>query len=881
MSCMAAATLLAAAGAAMAQPAVNGRLKPEYGPILWANSTPTQFGDAATDYSVGGCECQLVGGGVIVALNNSNRAGVVGGNTAAVLLDAAAVTTGFEVKIPLEALGIGPSDPIPVIRIAGLIGSGDIGNASNQWIGGLAALDPAFDPDPLNPRNQNPNAYPMPSDVDLSLIPGNQYVTAQLAAGPGPTLDGTAEQPFWPTTPDFVQDTNTGYGNAVTGGGTLFSSPGGSEINGATARIVNSGGDRSLYLMITGNLEDNFNKLVLMIDTAAPGGQNQMRGDNCKDSGVFDGPEKVGPRDGAPGLKFDTGFNANYWLLFATGGGNLYSDFGKLRSSDADRGWTRNLKSGGQQVANGNVMTGDTPACPPPQEINQANYAGGSEIDGIYSMVCGDFLYVLVTGNLETNGNHLDLFFDVGQANMGWDNPPNAPSPTSLGQNKIRNDNVRIDFNGLNRFGPVEGSPQSEPSLTFHADFTADYWVSIINEGVPTNPGWNAWAARVNTTGALNLGDAGPGTPATLLEYGAFMNGQKNFPNPLSFDGANCVRFPNPALSATCAPSAPGADGCQPNGLGTQWNPEPNPNYGTDIQGDPQGVINALSGCIVQEPYTSFAPRLMSTNPYDPFNKNADPNSTNLGIPGLLQLNIDNSNRGGITNTDASKARRVTTGIEVRVRLDELGWRTGSPIRLTGFVTSADKGYLSNQVIGSGLDAAGMANLADPRAVNFGSLTGGPFYVTLVPGTCATAETAACCFETECAVMSLAQCAAANGTYTPSSATCSPTACGGAVNEFCCRGTTCNSVTAGSCTGQVAGSNSLVLAACGAGNSSATCCFADYNHAGGVTIDDLFLYLNAYFTGSPFANFGGDTIANPTIDDLFLYINAYFTGCQP
>ena len=103
----------------------------------------------------------------------------------------------------------------------------------------------------------------------------------------------------------------------------------------------------------------------------------------------------------------------------------------------------------------------------------------------------------------------------------------------------------------------------------------------------------------------------------------------------------------------------------------------------------------------------------------------------------------------------------------------------------------------------------------------------------------------------------------------------------GPTTQNCCRGTTCNSITAGTCTGVVAGSNSLVVTTCGAGNALSTCCFADFNHDGIQSIDDLFLYFNAYFTASPWANVGGDGVATPTIDDLFLYINAYFSTCAP
>ena len=71
-----------------------------------------------------------------------------------------------------------------------------------------------------------------------------------------------------------------------------------------------------------------------------------------------------------------------------------------------------------------------------------------------------------------------------------------------------------------------------------------------------------------------------------------------------------------------------------------------------------------------------------------------------------------------------------------------------------------------------------------------------------------------------------------------------------------------------------------MVASCGGGNAFASCCYADFNHDGTQSIDDLFLYFNAYFTGHPLADFGGDGTSQPTIDDLFLYINAYFGTCS-
>ena len=134
----------------------------------------------------------------------------------------------------------------------------------------------------------------------------------------------------------------------------------------------------------------------------------------------------------------------------------------------------------------------------------------------------------------------------------------------------------------------------------------------------------------------------------------------------------------------------------------------------------------------------------------------------------------------------------------------------------------------------------------------------------------------ACCNGSSCSLaLNAGACA---GSFQGAGSSCSPSPCIMSSTN-CCRGTTCNPVAAGTCTGFVAGSQSLVVGSCGAGNTLATCCFADYNHDGIQSIDDLFLYFNAYFTGSPWANVGGDGVATPTIDDLFLYINAYFSTC--
>lgn len=102
-----------------------------------------------------------------------------------------------------------------------------------------------------------------------------------------------------------TQDTATQFGNA-TGGGQ--DSAGGSELNALYADIT--GG--TLRLLITGNLEGNFNKMWILFD-AISGGENPLGNDNA--DGGF------GEINALAGLSFDTGFTPDHGLRLEVGGG--------------------------------------------------------------------------------------------------------------------------------------------------------------------------------------------------------------------------------------------------------------------------------------------------------------------------------------------------------------------------------------------------------------------------------------------------------------------------------------------------------------------------------------------------------------------------------
>lgn len=98
----------------------------------------------------------------------------------------------------------------------------------------------------------------------------------------------------------------------------------------------------------------------------------------------------------------------------------------------------------------------------------------------------------------------------------------------------------------------------------------------------------------------------------------------------------------------------------------------------------------------------------------------------------------------------------------------------------------------------------------------------------------------------------------------------------------CCRGATCQILSIDRCTSPpVAGFGALVVvdtAVCNPGGvSDLPCCLADVTKSGGVGIDDLFVYLNAWFASSVFARTGSPGL--PTLDDVFVYLGMWFSGC--
>jgi hypothetical protein len=138
----------------------------------------------------------------------------------------------------------------------------------------------------------------------------------------------------------------------------------------------------------------------------------------------------------------------------------------------------------------------------------------------------------------------------------------------------------------------------------------------------------------------------------------------------------------------------------------------------------------------------------------------------------------------------------------------------------------------------------------------------------------------ACCVASgACTFVTRAACTASGGTYRGNDVECLPQPCPQPMG-VCCRATTCLVSLAANCTGPNTAWTYVPTPVCNAANNLTTpCCKADFNKVDGVTVDDLFLYFNAYFLGQSAADISGNGSGSPTIDDLYLYINAWTLGC--
>jgi hypothetical protein len=132
----------------------------------------------------------------------------------------------------------------------------------------------------------------------------------------------------------------------------------------------------------------------------------------------------------------------------------------------------------------------------------------------------------------------------------------------------------------------------------------------------------------------------------------------------------------------------------------------------------------------------------------------------------------------------------------------------------------------------------------------------------------------ACCSpDGECVAAASFDCA---GTYQGDDTVCDPTPCPQPVGG-CCTGTACGITTEADCAaagGSFLGTYSTCTDEPG---NPISCCPANINRLGGLSVQDIFDFLAAYFTQDPVADFNqSGTIS---VQDIFDFLAGWFAGC--
>lgn len=170
-----------------------------------------------------------------------------------------------------------------------------------------------------------------------------------------------------------TQNTDTQFGDATSGD--PINGGGGSELDQVFAKIENG----RLYMVFAGNLESNFNKLDVYIDSdsnaVTPGGVNTIIQDGADGPGsnVPKGVDSFsgGAFKGSNGLTFDSGFTADYFLTFTHGfeklspnlPGELQFYASSVHYADLTQGTSGAVVAAGMQLAQRglpNVLRGTT-----------------------------------------------------------------------------------------------------------------------------------------------------------------------------------------------------------------------------------------------------------------------------------------------------------------------------------------------------------------------------------------------------------------------------------------------------------------------------------------------------------------------------------------
>jgi hypothetical protein len=155
-------------------------------------------------------------------------------------------------------------------------------------------------------------------------------LVASPAAAAAPILDGTADASYGAAA--AVQTVQTGFGDNF------------SELDAGYGQV--SGG--KLYLMLTGNIEANQNRLEVFVDSKA-GGQNVLLNNASTPTNDSWAPAYAG-------FTFDSGFTADYMFILRRSGTSFNVDLATIGGGPSAFEAATNIFGGSSTGANANAL---------------------------------------------------------------------------------------------------------------------------------------------------------------------------------------------------------------------------------------------------------------------------------------------------------------------------------------------------------------------------------------------------------------------------------------------------------------------------------------------------------------------------------------------
>ncbi len=433
-----------------------------YGAYI-GNAAPT---NAITDNSNGGNDPADACAGVQIAINNSATNGVWGDINGCTVVGGCpsncppSVTTGVEMAIPLSAIG----SPQSSVSVCAFIVNQFYTALYNQVLGPITDGSPT---DCWYAATMTPDDSGYSSAVNFSALPGQHYFTISVPSCNSPVVS--------PTSASFSDSVGTGTVSVTACSWTASTSTSWvSIVSGA----VGSGSGTITYSVSTNT--------------------------------------SIRPRTANVyvGLTFPNSSAILTQTVAITQAGVTLAPLGVISVNGT---WK---PAYGCPLA---VQAIGTSWGKPSGTRSAGTENGGSELDAAYGLIQNDVLFLLFTGDLESNGNQLNVFFMSGP---GGTNTLYSGQATNVGNNV------------LNAMGTPTNT--NVGGLTFDPGFAPNYWLGVnIGSYFYYLDYAQLWPGGTNASGQCTngyyVGGNGALTNASL--YGGSVTNPYGVPNPFNIQG--------------------------------------------------------------------------------------------------------------------------------------------------------------------------------------------------------------------------------------------------------------------------------------------------------------------------------------------------------